>query len=425
MRERLLPRVPILNPGINVEESGPKIVLHLPGRGKSTLSGALARAFIELRPFLDGTHPLETVLEALAESWEPADIEGLVSMLFMRNLVREASDPPPDEADSELAVRLPLRFDPTALERDLRGLADVTPVAQPSHYHSGEWAGVALYSPGGRADTASTDATADPSSASPLLARCPYFQEVIEAFRCPKITVRLLQLPPGARIDYHTDRALNFQHGMIRVHVPIVTHPEVVFYIAHRRFSWKPGETWYGDFSFPHMVENRSQIVRVHMVLDLVVDDFVLGLFPRWFVDKKRAEGITVAPPPHPLAEAELRRFSCDLEVPRQYFPVGPVDAERVPIQLRMVNQRLMALYDGRPYLGLQAISPSEFIFVGRGNGLVLRFDVEGERPRMARLVAKGLPSVGLGTAAFFESWLDEDVQLNEVSLDLSPVVDG
>jgi hypothetical protein len=41
-----------------------------------------------------------------------------------------------------------------------------------------------------------------------------------------------------------------------------------------------PGEIWYCDFSRWHWVENRSPIARVHLVCELVVNDWLRQLFP-------------------------------------------------------------------------------------------------------------------------------------------------
>jgi len=79
---------------------------------------------------------------------------------------------------------------------------------------------------------------------------------------------------------------------LLRLHLPILTHPDVAFTIEGQRMNWKAGELWYGDFSRVHSVKNDSQIVRVHMVIDVQINDFVLSLFPEDFIARRRAEGI-------------------------------------------------------------------------------------------------------------------------------------
>jgi hypothetical protein len=41
----------------------------------------------------------------------------------------------------------------------------------------------------------------------------------------------------------------------------------------------RAGEAWYLRLSDPHAVANRGTSDRVHLVLDLVADDWLLGFF--------------------------------------------------------------------------------------------------------------------------------------------------
>src|SRR5690606_34290625 len=68
--------------------------------------------------------------------------------------------------------------------------------------------------------------------------------------------------------------------GKVRLHIPIVTHEEVYFYVDEQRVMMRPGELWYCDFTRPHRVHNKSDVARVHMVLDLRVDDWLRDFFP-------------------------------------------------------------------------------------------------------------------------------------------------
>src|SRR5207237_306961 len=56
MRTLLVPRRPILHPNLVSSEEEGATMLQLAGWGKTTLRGQLARAFLDLRPFLDGEH---------------------------------------------------------------------------------------------------------------------------------------------------------------------------------------------------------------------------------------------------------------------------------------------------------------------------------------------------------------------------------
>jgi aspartyl/asparaginyl beta-hydroxylase (cupin superfamily) len=113
------------------------------------------------------------------------------------------------------------------------------------------------------------------------LAQCPYFEEIVDGFQCPKERVRLLLFEPGTKILTHRDPDEAWPLGRgIRLHIPIVTHDEVYFYVAGQRIFMRPGELWHCDFSRPHRVANRGTIARVHMVIDFKMNDWLRALFP-------------------------------------------------------------------------------------------------------------------------------------------------
>ena len=100
--------------------------------------------------------------------------------------------------------------------------------------------------------------TCDTFVDTPLLQGCDYFRHVLDAFHCPLRTVRLMRLTPGSRIKEHTDPALSFEDGMVRIHVPVVTNPEVEFFLNRERVILEAGSAWYLRLSDPHSVDNRG-----------------------------------------------------------------------------------------------------------------------------------------------------------------------
>src|SRR5262249_33508631 len=134
--------------------------------------------------------------------------------------------------------------------------------------------------------------------------------------------VRILFLPPGGHIKDHFDFHTNFQFGLLRLHIPIITHPDVHFIIDGERVTWAAGELWYGDFSKVHSVKNDSPLVRTHMVIDVQVNEFLLSLFPEDFVARRRSEGISLTRESMPASESELRRFICDFRIPGALMPM-------------------------------------------------------------------------------------------------------
>jgi hypothetical protein len=192
---------------------------------------------------------------------------------------------------------LALRFDPQLLQADLLRLASA---AWNPHFNTkffeGDWSGIVLRgSPADRGLSAGHGTDAESFSATETLEACPYFQAVLAAFRCPLKSVRLLRLAAGSMIREHADYDLGENLGEVRIHIPVVTNPQVEFYLAGKRVEMQAGECWYLDLSLPHRVQNRGAIERVHLVLDCVLDDWLRDLIDHASTTRSRDGTITGA----------------------------------------------------------------------------------------------------------------------------------
>ena len=177
--------------------------------------------------------------------------------------------------------RLPFHFDPALLQRDL---SLVKPDEWSPHYNDGDfggqWTGVALRSAAGsQRDLHAGHAGQSDYLDTDLLARCVYFRKILQMFPCPLKSVRLLSLAPGSFIREHSDHALGFEDGEIRIHIPIETNAGVEFYVRGERLLLEEGGCYYVNVNLPHRVSNRGTAARVHLVIDAAVDDWVRGLF--------------------------------------------------------------------------------------------------------------------------------------------------
>lgn len=195
-------------------------------------------------------------------------------------------------------LALPFRFDPQRLKSDLALIhpAEWTPHYNQSDYE-GDWRGAALRSSTG--SIATLTAIYAPASNfldTPLMARCSYFREAVSAFACPLKSVRLLSLAPGSFIREHTDNALVYEDGEMRIHIPVETSTQVEFYVAGERLLFEEGHSYYVNVNLPHRITNRSAAERIHLVIDLEVNDWVHQL-----VHEARAQKCAIpriAPPP-------------------------------------------------------------------------------------------------------------------------------
>ena len=174
------------------------------------------------------------------------------------------------------AIQLDLRFDPERLQNDLQCAADL---GWTDHFvkrnYEGSWSVIALRAPATASHPVQmiySDPTCTEFADTPILQQCPYFREVLAQFPSELHAVRLMRLASGSHIKEHTDVGLDWDAGMIRVHVPVATNPGVEFYLNRRRIIMQEGECWYLRLSDPHSVSNNGTSDRVHLVIDAVAN---------------------------------------------------------------------------------------------------------------------------------------------------------
>jgi hypothetical protein len=188
-------------------------------------------------------------------------------------------------------LKLPLSFDPEPLRSDLDQLASGDWVTHfNKHYFEGQWTGVVLRSVNPNHRTLYPDPHAKAAFApTPILDRCPNTRALLESFHCSLKSVRFLRLAAGSIILEHRDYNLGLDENQVRLHIPVVTNHDVVFFLDAQRVEMNPGECWYLDLSLPHWVENRSALDRVHLVIDCEVNEWLRQLLAS-------AEGDEMAP---------------------------------------------------------------------------------------------------------------------------------
>jgi ribosomal protein S18 acetylase RimI-like enzyme len=175
------------------------------------------------------------------------------------------------------SLKLPFQFDVARMQNDLAGILSEEFVPHfNTAFYQGDWSAVPLRSVGGRTDQIYPDPTAKNKFAdTPLLARCPYIREVLAAIRCPQQAVRFLRLKAGSVIKEHRDHELGFEDGEVRLHIPVITNPQVEFVLNQIRVVMNEGECWYLNVNQPHRVANNGTVDRIHLVIDCVVNDWL------------------------------------------------------------------------------------------------------------------------------------------------------
>lgn len=179
-------------------------------------------------------------------------------------------------------ARLELAVDSPSMQAEVAALPDRWKPHFQKVQYDGEWTVLPLRSLAGVADETlpfSLGGAATEYAATPLLALCPSIGCFLDSLACPVMSARLLNLRSGAVIKPHRDTELAFENGETRIHVPILTNPDVEFFIDEQRVVMEPGTCWYINANLTHRVANRGGTDRIHLVVDCGVDDWLRERF--------------------------------------------------------------------------------------------------------------------------------------------------
>lgn len=160
-------------------------------------------------------------------------------------------------------VKLPIRFDAEALEAEVRALPKSAWVPHPTGFVGNE--AVRLISPGGRP---TDECTGEMAPTGHLLA-CPYVMEVMAAIGSVWGRSRLMGLGAGADVPPHIDIHYYWRTHW-RIHIPVITNPDVTFRCGGESVHMDPGDCWVFDSFRAHTVRNGGRQQRIHLVLDTV-----------------------------------------------------------------------------------------------------------------------------------------------------------
>ena len=159
-------------------------------------------------------------------------------------------------------IRLPFLFDAGRLEAEVERLGRGPWMRHPSRMRGNS--AIPLISSGG-GDNDSFEGQKNPT---PHLERCPYAQQAMACFGEVLSRSRLMKLDAGAEVSLHVDFNYHW-FSRVRIHIPIVTGPEVIFHCGRERLHMAAGECWIFDSWQRHRVVNGGNRDRVHLVIDL------------------------------------------------------------------------------------------------------------------------------------------------------------
>ncbi|MGE3394566.1 MAG: sulfotransferase, partial [Steroidobacteraceae bacterium] len=91
--------------------------------------------------------------------------------------------------------------------------------------------------------------------------------QVLASFGTVWSRSRLMRIAGGGSVPQHSDMNYHWYHR-VRVHIPVVTRPEVRFHCAEQDVHMAAGEAWIFDNWRPHKVVNPASDARIHLVAD-------------------------------------------------------------------------------------------------------------------------------------------------------------
>ena len=108
-----------------------------------------------------------------------------------------------------------------------------------------------------------------PMKITDKLERSPYIKQVLASFEQVFGRSRLMGLAGGFDVPEHRD--VNYHwYKRVRIHIPVITNQNVLFYCGDTHVQMAAGESWIFDSWKTHRVENKSEEFRVHLVIDTI-----------------------------------------------------------------------------------------------------------------------------------------------------------
>ena len=160
-------------------------------------------------------------------------------------------------------LKLPVRFCGDTLAKEVSALPAEAWIEHPQKYDGN--IAVPLISPHGEIGHEAFG----PMAPTKWLAECPYITEIMKALPSTWGRSRLMGLQAGAIVPEHVD-VHYYWRTHLRVHIPVITNPQVAFTCAGGTVHMQPGECWLLDSFYKHEVCNRGSELRIHLVMDTV-----------------------------------------------------------------------------------------------------------------------------------------------------------
>ena len=157
--------------------------------------------------------------------------------------------------------RLPVRFDVDRLRAEVEALPGESWTRHPSEYEGNTAARLITVG------STQNDLVGGEMQPTPALLASPYLQQVLASFGTVWSRSRLMRIAGGGSVPEHSDMNHHWFYR-VRVHIPVITRPEVRFHCGDQSVHMAAGEAWIFDNWRKHKVLNPASEARIHLVAD-------------------------------------------------------------------------------------------------------------------------------------------------------------
>jgi hypothetical protein len=192
-------------------------------------------------------------------------------------------------------LKLPIAFEADALAAEVRALPPAAWTPHPTGFVGNE--AVRLVTPEGEP----SDEIQGRMRPTSQLEQCPFIRQIMGEIGAVWGRSRLMGLAPGSDVPPHVDTNY-YWRTHLRIHIPVVTNPGVLFTCGEETVHMAAGECWLFDSFRWHKVENRGSERRVHLVLDTVGG----GLLPELIASARKGSAQVRNIKPHAGAAGAL-----------------------------------------------------------------------------------------------------------------------
>lgn len=207
-------------------------------------------------------------------------------------------------------IRLPIGLDTAALVAAVRSIPEDAWLPHPEGMPGNS--ALPLVSVMGDPDDDSVDG---PMRPTPILESLPAIVDIMAGLTglgCPIGRSRLMRIDIESEVTSHIDTN-RYWWDHLRIHIPVVTDPSVVFHVGDASVHMEEGTCWVFDTWEPHRVENPANAPRIHLVIDTVGGAGLWSLIDRQTgVD----DGRTALPEVQPVSSIAFESMNRPLVMP-------------------------------------------------------------------------------------------------------------